>query len=70
MCHIMQESYICSAQETEAREAVGHMGYMSLMNQIRGGICPSFKYATNEKSMFLPLTKKALNGGIVGRRQN
>ena len=40
----------------------------------QGGICPPpfFKYAFGEiqNSMFLPLMKKALLGGIEGRRQN
>ena len=41
------------------------------MNQIRREICPLLKYVPNEilNSMFLPLMKKALMGGIEGRCQ-
>jgi hypothetical protein len=45
------------------------MGHMPLMNQIRGDICVSSVYEILN-IMFLPRMKKALIGGIGGRRQN
>ena len=49
-------------EPTEACRPVGHKAHMPLMNQIRG----EGTYAPDEfkDSMFLPLMKRALIGGI------